>query len=197
LLALSLAAGGLSVAGVGMPARAAITNTFPSTTMCPSTFPVSGTVLDVEDRLVVQQSSDQTTVCTRFGTDALGAGGALVAWGPNAGVPSEDANYTACQNKALIVQNVAGVYFSVATGMAPGQTWVCVQAGSTGVRIIIPISGQGSVMWYGDDGQTVGNGGPPPPPPVGSLELSPCQSEAAVAPGIDPVCVRYSEPLLG
>lgn len=163
----------------------------PSSTFCPSPLSIlDGTILGVYNKLVVQQDPGQTAVCVRV--DGLGVefGGALVISGGNIGVPTTDTDVAACQTE-YVDQNVLSQRFLVAIGSGPGEVWVCLQAGSTQIRVRIPTGGLPSVAFYNDNGSTTQVPGPAPSSDFGFK----CGSRAARGPAIDPVCVQYVLPI--
>jgi hypothetical protein len=121
-----------------------------SNTYCPSpTLSIlEGNIGTIYDKLVVQQNASDTAICVRFDGLGVGYGGALVIGNASIGFPTTDGNVAACPT--FIHQTVLGQLIIVATGGAPGQTWLCVQAGSVAVRVIVPTTGLPSVNWYAD-----------------------------------------------
>ena len=187
LLALPLAAAGLSLAALTSPASA---NTLASDTYCPSAIPIDVTSVPgvAAFKLVLQENPGPLALCVSLKEGSFETGGALVFTGGGVGVPSQDNQFTACQT-VLVSQGNLGQQVIISSGSIVGEQWLCVQAGGTGVRVKIPTSGLPGVNWYGDDGSSVGTGSDPGN--VGHTQLSKCENRGAVPPTIPTMCIRY------
>jgi hypothetical protein len=136
---------------------------------CTSNLVFDGTVGGVHLNALEQQPSSTTTwVCIRAETDGQGVGGLLEITTPSGQLPSvtvpttdddSDACWTTAGNEVpgahpLVAVN-APLHLWVDTYRAGGETWVCAEAATTGVRLKLADPSTGSpgvptVRWYPD-----------------------------------------------
>lgn len=138
---------------------------------CTSNLLLNTTVQGVRSKLLVQQvSSNETWVCIRADISGQGYGGRLEIVAPSAGtpvvtLPTTDSAANACWTTAgntlpgthPAVQMDAPTHLYIDAYRSGNQTWVCVESGSSGTRVVLTDpSGGGvgipTVRWLPDPG---------------------------------------------
>ena len=149
----------VAIACMSLVVPAAPASAIPSEDYCPSPIQIlDGDAFGIRNKVVVQQSGTQVALCVRFEAATASFGGALVIGGVDTlTIPPVDLQGASCST-VHVNQTIATQHFVLATGGAPGETWVCIQGPGVSLRMIVDWT-PASVMWHDDFGRSYGTDG--------------------------------------